>query len=108
MDLRIEVGASGCRRLWALVRGLPVDAAVWRDGRHWTQQDELSAVAIERADVWGHRLTVASRAFKGKVPEMPRIEHPDRRTAAVEPVRRAMSSRAEIRAFAGMVGGGSA
>lgn len=96
MDLRVEVGVSGCRRLWALVRGLPVDAAVWRDGKRWTQADELAAIAIERADVWGHRLTVASRAFKGRIPEMPRIEHPDR---VREQPRSRMSSVAEVHAF---------
>jgi hypothetical protein len=106
MDLRVEVGVSGCRRLWALVRGLPVDAAVWRDGKHWTQADELQAIAIERSDIWGHRLTVASRAFKGRVPEMPRIEHPDRRVASPERSKPRMSSRAEIHAFARAVGGG--
>jgi hypothetical protein len=105
MDLRVEVGVSGCRRLWALVRGLPVDAAVWRDGKHWTQADELQAIAIERSDIWGHRLTVALRAFKGRVPEMPRIEHPDRR-AQIEVAKPQMSSREQIRAFARTVGGG--
>jgi hypothetical protein len=105
MDLRVQVGVSGCRRLWALVRGLPVDAAVWRDGKHWTQRDELAAIGIERADIWGHRLTMASRAFKGRIPEMPQIEHPDRRSGVEVPSRPRMSSRAEIRAFAGKVGG---
>lgn len=104
MDLRHALQQSGCRRLWALVRGLPVDAALWRDGRRWTQADELAAIAIERGDIWGHRLAVASRAFK-RVPEMPPIEHPERRPAEPELVRPRMSSRAEIRRFAGVVQG---
>jgi hypothetical protein len=105
IDLRHEIDVTGCRRLWALIRGLPVDAAVRRDGKLWTQEMELHATALERADVWGHRLAVASRAFK-KVPEMPKFEHPDRpKPRPAEPAERRMSTPQEIMAFMRKTGG---
>lgn len=106
MDLRHEIVVTGCRRLWALIKGLPVDAAVRRDGKLWTQEMELQATAMEHADVWGHRLALASRAFK-RVPEMPKFEHPDRpKPQPPEPVVRRMSTPQEIMAFAMQTGGG--
>lgn len=76
-----------------------------RDGRRWTQADELAAVAIERADMWGFRLAQASRAFKRLEP-MPPIEHPDRRRVpAGEVAVPRMSSRSEIHAFMRKVSG---
>lgn len=105
MDLRHAIVSTGCRRLWALVRGLPVDAAVHRDGKLWSQADELAAVAIERADVWGWRLTHATGRFR-KVPEMPPIKHPARRKPEpVEPAERRMSTMDEISSFVRKLGG---
>jgi hypothetical protein len=37
----------GCRRLWVLVQGLPIEAAVWREENAWTQQDEFAASQLE-------------------------------------------------------------
>lgn len=60
---------------------------------------ELQATAMEHADIWGHRLAQASRAFK-RVPEMPKFEHPDRpKPRAVEPAERRMSTTHEIGSF---------
>lgn len=107
MDLRHEVLVTGCRRLWALIRGLPVDAAVRRDGKLWTQEMELQATAMEHADIWGRRLALASRAFKC-VPEMPKFDHPDRPKPSqreVEPAERRMSTTQEIGSFLRKLGG---
>lgn len=108
LDLRHEVITAGCRRLWALVRGLPPDSALRRDGRMWTQANEIAAVALERADVWGWRLTTATKAFK-RVPEMPRFDHPDRPRPKPAEVaasaERRMSTPQEIMAFMRKTGG---
>jgi hypothetical protein len=94
--------------LWALVTGLPPDSALGRDGKSWTQADELMATLIERGDLWGHWQTVGTRAFKqGKVPTLPRIEHPDRprpEQLPDEPEHR-ISTPSEIKAFLGRVAG---
>lgn len=66
---------------------------------------ELAATALEHADVWGHRLAVASRAFK-RVPEMPRFEHPDRpKPKPIEPAERKMSTTEEVGSFLRKLGG---
>jgi hypothetical protein len=39
------------RRVYALVRGLPPDAATWRSDR-WTPEMETAVFAIERNDQW--------------------------------------------------------
>lgn len=71
----------------------------------WTQANEIAAVALERADVWGWRLTTATKAFK-RVPEMPRFDHPDRpKPGPPEPVERRMSSADEVAAFVRRLGG---
>jgi hypothetical protein len=107
MDLRVEACVSGCRRLWALIRGLPPGSAVHRDGKMWSQQDELLATIIERGDHWGHWQTVGTRAFKrGQVPVLPRIEHPDR--SVPEPMpdpEPRISTREEVARFMGRVAG---
>ncbi len=81
---------SGCRRLWSLIEGLPVEAAVWRpDTRHWSQAEELAAQQIEVIDAWSRILyqTLYSAHSGGKTPKMPpevSIKHPGR-NAAPEP-----------------------
>ena len=63
-----------------LVHGLPPDAAVRREGKAWTQHDELLAQLIERSDVWGRWLAVGQGRKARDVPTMPPIKHPDRGT----------------------------
>ncbi|MEA2689628.1 MAG: hypothetical protein QOD51_2235 [Candidatus Eremiobacteraeota bacterium] len=100
------------RRLWALVNGLPPDAAVRRQGSAWSQDHELHAIAIERNDYWLHALVVASRGLKKNPPRLPPIEHPDRNRTRDEPsgerpeVKQRMSTPEEIRAFFGRLQGG--
>lgn len=69
----------GCRRLWALVRGLPDDAVVWREeheqAQQWTTQDELGALLIEVTDMWGR--AIAQPHYKrGSLPRPIRIPRP--------------------------------
>lgn len=66
------------RRLCALVRGLPPDSALHRNGAKWTTQHEIAALAVERADMWW-QVWVGMNAAKGsKLPEGIGITHPDR------------------------------
>lgn len=78
---------TGARRLWALASGLPPEAAVWRDGSAWSQQHELTAVALERADMWGHLLAQVLGAKASDLPAPIVMRHPDRQAA--EPVSKA-------------------
>lgn len=78
MDLRVEVQATSPRRLWALVRSLPADAAIRREGKAWSQSDELQAVAIERNDHWMRWLAIGQNRKPKDVPPLPPIKHPDR------------------------------
>lgn len=52
MDLREEAEAMGLRRLWALILGLPPEAATWRKEYQWTWSHELAAANIEVLDGW--------------------------------------------------------
>lgn len=58
--------------MWALINGLPPDAAVWRvDGQQWTLHEELLAIAVERIDAWGvahARLSGGGKALKDYTP----------------------------------------
>lgn len=78
---------AGCRRLWALIAGLPPDSAFRRQGRVWTQAHELAAVGIERAEHWGSALVqMSGRVLKdgAKPPPGIQITHPDRPEAVPE------------------------
>jgi hypothetical protein len=86
------------RRMLALIKGLPDDAAVWRPDRTgWSQQDELAAMQIElhdqatRALVYWLQVVVQSQAprFRARLPDpmVGPIEHPDR-PRRTPPVRR--------------------
>jgi hypothetical protein len=78
------VQAAGVRRLCALVAGLPPDSALGRAQGTWSDDLELQAVAIERAEFWNQQL-VGMWAEKGaKLPPAISITHPDRRVP--EPV----------------------
>lgn len=70
---------EGVRRLLALITGLPMDAAVWREERpQWTTEHELLATVAEVNDA-GFRALFA--ALGGKANGKPlRIEHPQRAT----------------------------
>ncbi len=91
------------RRLWALTRSLPPDAAWCRQGKRWTQQDELAAIAIERTDAWMRVLAIGQGRKPEKVPPVAPIKHTDRATGgtAIPDVPARMSTRGEIAAFFG-------
>lgn len=88
------------RRLWALVQGLPPDAATQRN-RGWTQADELAATQMELLDVWGRNLTQVlwvglNLRGRPRFGEPLRIEHPGR----AEPEKKKQrASAAEVRDF---------
>ena len=88
------------------MRGLPEDAAVWRqDRRGWTQADELAASQIEITDLWGRILAVVLGAKPGKLPKPPTIDHPGRRAPeAPKPTRKPTTDPREIQAFLGRLG----
>ena len=69
---------EGVRRLLALITGLPMDAAVWREERpQWTTDHELLATAAEVNDA-GFRAVF--QALGGKPKGKPlQIEHPHRK-----------------------------
>jgi hypothetical protein len=96
LDLRTEYESAGCRRLWALVSGLPPDAAVRRDGKVWTTREELAArhIELERGLL---RLIAQALGVKFTGPPPEPIRHPDRATEDDQP--RRMSTRQEISAF---------
>lgn len=78
MDLRVEVDRLGVRRLWALVNGLPRDAAVWREETQWSWERELAAALIEVHDMWGRNLALLSGAKKKSLPKPIRVPRPGR------------------------------
>jgi len=81
------VAQGSLRRLNALVKGLPPEAAAFREDRPgWTQRDELQATAIEVTDAWGRQIVAAVVAVQGgkvTLPEPLRVEHPDRPKAEI-------------------------
>jgi hypothetical protein len=60
------------------VHSLPPEAAVWRNGNAWSQQHELAAVAIERAELWSNVLAQVMGAKAKEIPAPITIVHPDR------------------------------
>ena len=71
------VRVEGVRRVLALVTGLPLEAAVWRQERpQWTTEHELLATVAEVID---GDLRAVYGALGGRVRGKPlRIEHPGR------------------------------
>lgn len=64
----------------ALIKGLPSDAATWREDQPgWTRQDEWAALMIEALDHWGPMIFAALGGDMKKMPAPARLfEHPDR------------------------------
>jgi hypothetical protein len=101
------------RRMYALITGLPDDAAVWRaDKRGWSQQDELLATQTELLDQLGRRFVywlqvIAAPSYRGLTARVPDgllhpIEHPGRHGgAAPAPARRRRMTTAEMKHFFG-------
>lgn len=88
------------RRLAALVAGLPPDSAYHRDGRMWTQDNEIAAIANELTQMWLARILGAWMSKGSKLPDVIQIPHPDRRIA--EPERKQAMSAREAAARLGM------
>lgn len=64
-----------------LIEGLPPDSAFGRQGKQWTNTDELTAVLVDRGEFWGSLLAqLAGRTWKdgAKPPESIQITHRDR------------------------------
>lgn len=100
IDLRHEARTAGCRRLFALLVGLPEDAAVWREEMGgWSRQDELAAVAVEATDFWGRVLAQMWGAKDHELPDPVRIEHPDRVREAPAPKGNVVTDPREIAAW---------
>lgn len=76
MDLRDEFAEMPCRRLWALVNGLPLDAATWRRESAWTVDHELMATMIETIDMWGRINAIVGGAKWRKLPDQIRVPRP--------------------------------
>ena len=51
LDLRREYHDTSCRRVYALVMGLPPEAAVWRQ-HSFTPTEEFLVQLLERHDEW--------------------------------------------------------
>lgn len=78
IDLR---GAQmGARRLLALLRGLPDDAACKRDV--WTLRDEVAAKTLEAVDHWGrvHAMLFGDKRAQDRQPPV-MVAAPSRATA---------------------------
>jgi hypothetical protein len=73
LDLREDVG--GARRLWALVQGLPPDAACWREDM-FTRQEEFAAAQIEVTDQWLSNLAQLLGAKRQSLPKPIRVPRP--------------------------------
>jgi hypothetical protein len=102
LDLREAVALDTPRRLLALIRGLPPDAATFRDEQpSWTQRDELLATLVEVTDAWGRQVVatlVALHGGKVRLPEPVRVRHPER-AEAEPPEKHITTDAAEIAAF---------
>jgi hypothetical protein len=89
------VRTESARRVLALVKGLPADAAFLREETKWTRDDEFAALTIETIAQWGrsnfllgwHQFMLAHRSATGKLPptmlrellaDPERLDHPSR------------------------------
>lgn len=88
---------TGCRRLWALITGLPPDCALARDGRAWTTAMELASRQIENESMW--LAIVAKGLGMKKLPPLESIRHPAR--IVIEAPSRKTTDTREIAAFFG-------
>lgn len=89
----------GCRRLWALVSGLPAESATWRQ-ESWPIEAELAATQVELTDIWGRALFAA---LGGKPPGEPiHVQRPGE--TALPKRKRGLSDPDEIRRALGMTG----
>lgn len=87
-DLPREGESVGVRRLVVMLKGLPPDAAIWRDQQKgWTQQDEWFASLLELTDSWWRNLfTAFGKKPQGKPLHVDRPgEAEERRRLASDP-----------------------
>lgn len=78
------------RKAWALIQGLPPEAATFRvDGQQWTLVEELLATLAELTDQWGlfHAYLHADKKGRRVLPDKP-LEVP-RPKGLVEQARKA-------------------
>lgn len=89
----------GARRMLVLLRGLPEDAAVWRDNI-WTLRDEVLAKTLEATDYWGRNIAGALGIKDAGKQQPPVMVSSDARAAATAPPpKRIESDPAAIRQF---------
>lgn len=70
------VNKIGVRRLWALLRGLPPDSAVWREDT-FTPTEEFLVQIMERQHAWNESILGALMGHKKvSVPAAPQILRP--------------------------------
>jgi hypothetical protein len=74
------VGTTTVRRLWALVNGLPADAATWRNGVLWTDRDYMLALLTELVDRWGNVNARVHGVKQMDLPDLIEITRPERDT----------------------------
>jgi hypothetical protein len=72
------VDGTGARRLWALVNGLPADAATWRNGVLWTDSDYMLALVAELVDGWGAANARVHGVKQNSLPKPLEITRPQR------------------------------
>jgi len=58
---------------------LPADAAVWRNGALWTQQEHILAALAEQVDHWGRQHAVLLGMKTQDLPGPLQIERPKTR-----------------------------
>lgn len=63
LDLRREYLHTSCRRVFALIKGLPPGSAIWRKDS-FPPVEEMLVQFIERHDEWSHALLMALLGHK--------------------------------------------
>jgi len=89
---------EGPRRLWALVNGLPAEAAVWREEMAWTLRDELAALQVELLDTL-IRAQIKLWTGKNARGRPIRVERPDRSKTLRRPEPRKARSTEQVLDF---------
>lgn len=83
LDIR-QAENRGARRLLALLRGLPEEAATWR-GNIWTLRDEMTAKTLEGIDWWGRHIAGALGMKDAGKSQPMQLVVAEARTAAIAP-----------------------
>lgn len=100
LDLRQALWGKrpmGARRIWALIKGIPRDSALYRAaGDDWSQEDELLATIVDFIGVSNHLFLQANVKQGTVLPELGRFPRPQEKMAAPS---RTQSPDDDVRAF---------